>query len=420
METRAALLIDFDNVLGGLLRLDPGAALRFAEDPGGWADRLAERWVGDRGRRRFLVRRCYMNPGGWVPNPDKLGNAKLFFSMFRSNFVRAGFEVVDCPRLSGTKNAADIRMVMDAMDALSAEVRYDQFVILSGDSDLTPLLVRLRTHDRRTILISPFDASEALTNVADQFVSGDQFLDLMEDAATADDGDGEEVEAHTLVPAHEPRAAGESAVNAADQAAAWVRRAYVDSEGPLVLSRLGHELIQEFGATARLWFGHGSLKEWLRSLELPHVEMNQHKMWDASRFAAPDALVLPPAVDQVSRMLKIPRAPREVWPVICVALANYAATHEYTMTEATRISTQQAQLDEARVSRSQVLFAIRAATYGGAPLYADPSPTAADVAGAVASNILDRTAATDLELSTEEAEEVRQWFMGAVDVALGR
>jgi hypothetical protein len=47
----------------------------------------------------------------------------LYFSKFRPALTDAGFEVVDCPRLPHTKNGADIRLVIDAVEALRADVR---------------------------------------------------------------------------------------------------------------------------------------------------------------------------------------------------------------------------------------------------------------------------------------------------------
>lgn len=407
MDTRAALFIDFDNVLGGLLRLDPSAALRFAEDPGGWVERLADHGMVAR-RRRFLVKRCYLNPGGWVPNPDPVGNPKLFFSTFRGNFVRAGFEVVDCPRLAATKNAADIRMVMDALDALSAGIQYDEFVIFSGDSDLTPLLVRLRAHDRLTILVSPFDASEALTNVADRFVPGDQFLDLLEESQADDDSAGENLPFGPI--ALPPPATGASTEGDPERAAALVRQAFSDTDGRINLAQLGHQLRGQFGVVVRPWFGHGTLKQWLRSLELPHLEMSQHEMWDGSRFQPPELIVLPPAVEKVSRVLDIPKLASESWQLVLSELANYSANHEYTLNEASRVVTSAVQASRPEVNRQSVLFAIRAVTYGGAPPYAEPTPKPTELGIAMARNVIKRALAADCELAEDEQQQVRDWF----------
>ena len=173
-RVRAALYLDFDNVFSGLFRLDPGAAIRFAENPGTWLEALEGRQTSG-GPRRWLVRRCYLNPAGSVANPDAdPGSARLYFSRFRPYFTRAGFDVVDCPRLTTTKNGADIRIVVDALEALRSETAYDEFVVASGDSDMTPLLVRLRAADRLTTIVSPADAAEAFTSVADRLVNAQQ------------------------------------------------------------------------------------------------------------------------------------------------------------------------------------------------------------------------------------------------------
>ena len=105
---------------------------------------------------------------------------RLYFSKFRQAFTQAGFEIIDCPRLTQTKNAADIRMIIDAVDALGSSTRYDEFVIASADADMTPLLVRLRAADRRTTIVSPSDAAVAFTAVADRLITADHILALVQ------------------------------------------------------------------------------------------------------------------------------------------------------------------------------------------------------------------------------------------------
>ena len=75
------------------------------------------------------------------------------FPFVRHHFLRAGSEIVDCPPLTAQlKNSSDIRMVMDIRDLLNHDTYYDEFIILSGDADFTPVLHRLRAHARRTII----------------------------------------------------------------------------------------------------------------------------------------------------------------------------------------------------------------------------------------------------------------------------
>ncbi len=167
---RTALYLDFDNVFSGLMKLDPTVALRFAREPKLWLDRLSTRLTND-GERRWLVLSCYLNPNGSIL---PAGEDRLYFSKFRNAFTDAGFEVIDCPRLAHAKNGADIRMALDAAEALRAEARYDEFVIVSGDSDMTPLLVRLRAADRRTTVVTASDSAHVLDAIADRLVRGEE------------------------------------------------------------------------------------------------------------------------------------------------------------------------------------------------------------------------------------------------------
>ena len=167
-HVRTALFVDFDNIYLGLQREDPTAAEQFATDPTRWLlwlqDHLPhEHEEGDR-RRKVLFRRCYLNPSQ--------------FGRFRPYFTRSAFEVVDCPPLtSGGKTSADIHMVMDILDTLSHPTRFDEFIILSGDADFTPVLLRLSMHDRRSAILAIGPASVAYKAACDLLIDQDTFLE---------------------------------------------------------------------------------------------------------------------------------------------------------------------------------------------------------------------------------------------------
>src|SRR5581483_9792664 len=99
--------------------------------------------AGSSGRRRVLIRRVYADP--------KLLGAN------RSLFIASGFEVIDSPLLEGrSRNAADVSLSLDVVDALGHPTGYDEFILLSADIDLTPLLFRLRAHNRTTaVYVTP-------------------------------------------------------------------------------------------------------------------------------------------------------------------------------------------------------------------------------------------------------------------------
>jgi len=68
------------------------------------------------------------------------------------DFHKQGIELVDIPqsKMSG-KNSADIRMVVDAIDLCYAKDHIDIFALISGDSDFSPLVSKLKENDKRVI-----------------------------------------------------------------------------------------------------------------------------------------------------------------------------------------------------------------------------------------------------------------------------
>jgi hypothetical protein len=167
---RSALFVDFDNIYLGLQREDPNAAEQFATNPSHWLQWLQEKLPdptaddGTRQRRKILFRRCYLNPSQ--------------FGRFRPYFTRSAVEVVDCPPLtSGGKTSADIQMVMDILDALGHATRFEEFIILSGDADFTPVLLRLSKHDRRSSVLAVGPASVAYKAACDLLIDQDTFLE---------------------------------------------------------------------------------------------------------------------------------------------------------------------------------------------------------------------------------------------------
>ena len=113
------------------------------------------------------MNRCYGNP---VPRRNTHDNSTDMnsFPFVRHHFLRAGFEVIDCPPLTAQlKNSSDIRMVMDVRDYLTHDTYFDEFIILSGDADFTPVLHRLRAHARRTVIFANDFTAAPYTAISD-------------------------------------------------------------------------------------------------------------------------------------------------------------------------------------------------------------------------------------------------------------
>jgi len=264
MVDKAVLLMDFDNLFSALWRQDRGMARAFAADPGVWLHRLA----GD--RRRWLVLRCYLNPAGWLPCEDE-ASGRLYFSRFRPGLTRAGFEVVDCPALTqcGSKNAADIRLVLDAVDLLRSDCRYDEFMVASGDSDFAPLLSRLRAHDRRTAIVAWGPIASAYRALADQ-VLDHEALGISAPVETSDAAAGPDVPLTAAVLAR-----------------------YREATAPLLLAALANELSKALpGAKAGKWGGCGTFTAAINSMALPGARLTAHHLWDEGRHAPPPGVVI--------------------------------------------------------------------------------------------------------------------------------
>ncbi|HNS82056.1 MAG TPA: NYN domain-containing protein, partial [Kiritimatiellia bacterium] len=71
---------------------------------------------------------------------------------FRPAMHEASFELIEIPhvRMSG-KNSADIRMVVDALDLCYTKEHVDTFVVISGDSDFSPLVSKLRENNKTVV-----------------------------------------------------------------------------------------------------------------------------------------------------------------------------------------------------------------------------------------------------------------------------
>ena len=90
----------------------------------------------------------------------------------------AAFELIEIPhvRQSG-KNSADIRMVVDALDLCYTKSHVDTFVIISGDSDFSPLVSKLRENNKRVIGVGVKAAtSDLLAANCDEFIFYDDLV----------------------------------------------------------------------------------------------------------------------------------------------------------------------------------------------------------------------------------------------------
>jgi len=100
------------------------------------------------------------------------------YKEFKGPMHEAAFELIEIPhvRMAG-KNSADIRMVVDALDLCYTKPHIDAFVIVSGDSDFSPLVSKLRENDKMVIGVGVKNStSDLLTSNCHEFIYYDDLV----------------------------------------------------------------------------------------------------------------------------------------------------------------------------------------------------------------------------------------------------
>src|SRR5678809_264461 len=100
------------------------------------------------------------------------------YKAFKRGLHEAAFEMIEIPhvRQSG-KNSADIRMVVDALDLCYTKGHVDTFAIISGDSDFSPLVSKLRENAKTVIGVGvKKSSSDLFINNCDEFLYYDDLV----------------------------------------------------------------------------------------------------------------------------------------------------------------------------------------------------------------------------------------------------
>jgi uncharacterized LabA/DUF88 family protein len=144
-QLQIAVFIDFENIALGLR--DPGAPFEVRRI----LDRLLE-------KGKVLAKVAYADWGRFRDHTQSLHEN--------------GIELIEIPRRATTgKNSADIRLVVDAMDLSWSKTHIDTFVVVSGDSDFSPLVAKLKENGKHVIgLGMRASTSPLLANSCDEFI----------------------------------------------------------------------------------------------------------------------------------------------------------------------------------------------------------------------------------------------------------
>jgi uncharacterized protein (TIGR00288 family) len=151
-EPLIAVFVDFENVALGVRDMKAGK----------FQIQLVLKRLLEKGR--IVYKRAYCD---WSNYQDAV-----------KEFHGQGVELIDIPqsKMSG-KNSADIRMVVDALDLCYSKEHIDTFALLSGDSDFSPLVSKLKENDRRVIGCGvKSSTSDLLIANCDEFIYYDDLV----------------------------------------------------------------------------------------------------------------------------------------------------------------------------------------------------------------------------------------------------
>lgn len=153
MEANLAVLIDFENIAAGtekegLGRFDVDALMKRVKDKG-----------------RILVARSYADWGR--------------FARFKQGLLTANVNMYELTSHGmHDKNRADIAMVVDALDLAFTKDYIDTYVVVSGDSDFTPLVLKMRELNKRVIGVGTRSStSRLLIQACDEFIFYDTIVE---------------------------------------------------------------------------------------------------------------------------------------------------------------------------------------------------------------------------------------------------
>lgn len=151
-EPLIAVFVDFENLAIGVREMQAGSFQISVV-----LKRLLE-------KGRIVFKRAYSD---WSKYKDAL-----------QEFHAQGMELIDIPqrRMSG-KNSADIRMVVDALDLCYSKNHIDVFALVSGDSDFSPLVSKLKENNKRVIGCgAKSSTSDLLIGNCDEFIYYDDLI----------------------------------------------------------------------------------------------------------------------------------------------------------------------------------------------------------------------------------------------------
>ena len=228
------------------------------------------------------------------------------YKEFKAPMHQASFELIEIPhvRMSG-KNSADIRMVVDALDLCYTKSHVDTFVIVSGDSDFSPLVSKLRENAKTVIGIGvKKSTSDLLIANCDEFIYYDDLVRQLpkrqpqpRKAAEGKAAEGKATEGKAAVPARKDEPVGVPPAGKKQEAFDLVLETIddlIDERGPeetLWGSMVKQAIKRRKPGFSESYYGYRSFNQLLEELEergLLELERDDKSGGYTIRSVAPD------------------------------------------------------------------------------------------------------------------------------------
>jgi len=214
------------------------------------------------------------------------------FRTYRDELLAHSIDLIQLFSVRESKNRADIRIALDALETAVTRPQIDTFVIISGDSDFSMLASRLREYGRYTVGIGPRKITHMLlVQSCDEFIYLEAVLSLLNDEATTTRGSDRE----------EARRILERALQAHGQRA----------DLPVLASRLKQTILSLSPAFSETNLGYQQFKSWLED----NGDLVQVFFRDMHLYVAPRDYPSPDRIDKLPGPVA-PPAPLPTVPVV--------------------------------------------------------------------------------------------------------
>lgn len=416
-QLRTAMFVDFDNIYSSLYEVDPEWAQTFARYPTQWVRWMTRHSTTQHGLgalpgpdgetrlppRRIIVRKAYMNPQA--------------YHEYRPFLVKAAFEVVDCPPLTQRgKTSTDIHMVMDILEALNGPVHYDEFMILSGDADFTPVLIKLRQYDRMTTVLSTGFTSLAYISACTHLVDREAFALQGLGFGEPDPGTENQERLRTIYA----------------ESCRVIREMVAEFKYPVPFAPLAQEvqsaLQEKFGVTDD-WYGHEKFYTLLAQLELDELEIYwtfPGYVYDPLRHDFDKELGHDLFQDRAPELARVARKVHELtdtpyllpehYKGLFEAVAEEVNVNGYSLTRTSRNVRDRCRAKGLPISRAQVNFVLIGIGHQGYKFGESEAESPLELAKVFANNVNYLCTSSQYILEGADLKNFLDWIVGQLRV----